>query len=107
MKEAQNNIILKIAILVQLLTYSFWKPLLEHFNFQIFYIGNSLFCFLIALYIRQISKPSFLVFFLFCVTLNNLLDELIFDPQKIGINEYIASAIIIIIYFLKDKKIPE
>jgi hypothetical protein len=97
--------ILKILILVGIFTYSLWQPILNYTGIHIFYIGNALFIFLLCLYIRQISKPSFLTFFLFCGTLNNLLDEICFDPQKIGWNEYIASAIIIIVYFLKDKPI--
>ena len=99
--------LLKILILVGIVTYSLWQPILNYTGLHIFYIGNALFIFLMALYIRQISKPSFLTFFLFCGTLNNLLDELLFDPKKIGINEYIATAIIIIIYFLKEKPLNE
>jgi hypothetical protein len=103
MTEPQNNIILKLAIIVSVITYTIWKPINDYFGITIFYIGNSLFIFLLALYIKQATKKSFLTFFLFCVTLNNLLDELLFDPQKIGYNEYIATAIIIVVYLLKDK----
>jgi hypothetical protein len=95
--------ILKIAIIVSIITYSVWKPILDNFGIHIFYVGNSLFIFLLALYIKQATKKSFITFFLFCVTLNNLLDELLFDPQKIGYNEYIATAIVIVVYLLKDK----
>lgn len=105
--DQMTDKILKISIIVSIVTYSFWQLILKSTGFHIFYIGIALSHFLLALYIRQISKPSFIVFFLFCVTLNNLLDELLFDPQKIGVNEYIATAIIIIIYFLKDKELPK
>jgi hypothetical protein len=105
MTEPQKNkFILYISIFVGVITYTFWN-LINEIGITIFYKGNALFIFLLALYIRQISKPSFITFFLFCLALNNLLDELLFDPQKIGWNEYIASAIIIIVYFLKDKPI--
>lgn len=103
MKEVEKNKILYLAIFVSFITYNFWKPILEYFNFEIFYIGIALTCFLLALYIRQVTKKSFITFFLFCVTLNNLLDELLFDAQKIGLNEYLATVIIIIVYFIKDK----
>jgi hypothetical protein len=101
----KNNKLLKFIIIEAIIVYSTWGFFDEPYASKIFYIGNALFIFLLCLYIRQISKPSFLTFFLFCGTLNNLLDEICFDPQKIGWNEYIASAIIIIVYFLKDKPI--
>jgi hypothetical protein len=99
----KNNTILKIAIIESILTYTIWPLFDDPLASKIFYVGNSLFIFLLALYIKQATKKSFLTFFLFCVTLNNLLDELLFDPQKIGYNEYIATAIIIVVYLLKDK----
>jgi len=103
MKEADKTNILVLQIVITIVAYNFWKPILEYFDFEIFYIGIALSHFLLALYIKQVTKKSFLTFFLFCVTLNNLLDELLFDPQKIGYNEYIATAIIIVVYLLKDK----
>jgi hypothetical protein len=35
--------------------------------------------------------------------LNNLLDEIFFNPEKIEINEYITTLAIVVIYFLKSK----
>jgi hypothetical protein len=99
----KNNVILKLAVFTAILVYTFWGFFDEPIASKIFYIGNALFIFLLALYIKQATKKSFITFFLFCVTLNNLLDELLFDPQKIGYNEYIATAIIIVVYLLKDK----
>jgi hypothetical protein len=100
--QQKNDIILKIAICIAIISYTFWS-FFDNLPFELFYLGNALFIFLLALYIKQATKKSFLTFFLFCVTLNNLLDELLFDPQKIGYNEYIATAIIIVVYLLKDK----
>jgi hypothetical protein len=94
--------ILKISILVSIITYALWKLVLDNLGIHIFYIGNALFIFLLVLYIRQISKPSFLIFFLFCLALNNLLDELLFDNTKFGINEIIATVLIPIAYYLKS-----
>jgi hypothetical protein len=102
MKEEDNNKILFLSVIVSLITYNVWKPILEYFDFEIFYIGIALSQFLMALYIKHVSKPSFLTFFLFCIMLNNLLDELLFDPQKIGINEIIATVLIPIAYYLKS-----
>ena len=97
--------ILKLAIAVGIVTYSFWD-LISNLGYDIYYIGNALFIFLLALYIKQVSKPSFLTFFLFCLALNNLLDELLFDNTKFGINEIIASVLLILVYYFRttDKK---
>jgi hypothetical protein len=94
-----------LAIFVCLVTYLFWKPLYD-LGIGVYYIGNALFIFLLALYIKQVSKPSFLTFFLFCLALNNLLDELLFDNTKFGINEIIATILLILVYYFRttDKK---
>jgi hypothetical protein len=102
-EHQKNNIILKIGIIVSIISYNLW-PFINEYGITIFYKGNALFIFLLALYIRQTNKKNFTTFFLFCVTLNNLLDELLFDPQKIGINEYIATVLIAILWYLKDKE---
>jgi hypothetical protein len=96
---------LRLAIVVAIITYSFWD-LISNLGYDIYYIGNSLCVFLLALYIKQVSKPSFLTFFLFCITLNNLLDELLFDNTKFGINEIIATILLILVYCFRttDKK---
>jgi hypothetical protein len=94
--------LLKILVLVGIATYSLWQPILTYTGLHIFYIGNALFIFLLALYIKQTTKTTFISFFLFCITLNNLLDELLFDPHKFGINEIIATVLIPIAYYLKS-----
>jgi hypothetical protein len=97
--------ILRLAIVVSIVTYLFWD-LISNLGYDIYYIGNALFIFLLALYIKQVSKPSFLTFFLFCLALNNLLDELLFDNTKFGINEIIATILLILVYYFRttDKK---
>ena len=99
----KSNKLLNFILVETVLVYSIWPLFDEPIASKIFYIGIAFTQFLMALYIKQISKPQFITFFIFCVTLNNLLDELLFDPQKIGYNEYIATAIIIVVYLLKDK----
>ena len=98
--------ILKLAVFVGVFTYSTWEIIYKLYKIPIYYIGNALTIFLLALYIKQVSKPSFLTFFLFCITLNNLLDELLFDNTKFGINEIIATILLILVYYFRttDKK---
>jgi hypothetical protein len=103
--QRKEDKILWLATFVGLGTYLFWKPLYD-LGIGVYYIGNALAIFLLALYIKQVSKPSFLTFFLFCITLNNLLDELLFDNTKFGINEIIATILLILVYYFRttDKK---
>jgi hypothetical protein len=103
MKEVKKINLLYLSIIICLITYNFWKLILEHFDFQIFYIGMALSQFILSVYIKLISKTSFASFFLFCIMTNNLLDEIFFNPEKIEINEYIATSAIVAIYFLKFK----
>ena len=101
MKETKKeDNILKVTIVLAIATYSFWD-FISDLGYDIYYIGNALCIFLLAVYIKQISKPSFLTFFLFCVTFNNLLDEILFDNTKFGINEIIATILLILVYFLR------
>jgi hypothetical protein len=93
--------ILKLAVFVGVFTYSTWEIIYKLYKIPIYYIGNALCVFLLALYIKQVSKPSFLTFFLFCITLNNLLDELLFDNTKFGVNEIIASVLLILVYYFR------
>ena len=99
-QRKKKDRILWMATFVVVVTYLFWKPLYD-LGIGVYYIGNALAIFLLALYIKQVSKPSFLTFFLFCITLNNLLDELLFDNTKFGINEIIASVLLILVYYFR------
>jgi len=67
-----------------------------------FYIGNGLFIFLlcIALYIQ---RKIFITFFLLCVSFSNLLDELLFDPTKLGLNELALFIALPLIWLYKTK----
>lgn len=101
MKEIKTkDKILSLAIVISLITYTFWSQISD-FGYDIYYIGNALFIFLLALYIRQVSKPSFITFFLFCLAINNLLDELLFDNTKFGGNEIIATILLPLVYYLR------
>jgi hypothetical protein len=98
-----NKKILSIAIVVGITTYLLWKPILNMFQIHTFYIGNALFIFLLAVYIKRVTPKSFITFFLVCITLSNLIDELFFDNTKFGINEIIATIILPIYYYLNER----
>lgn len=99
-----NKKILSIVTIVSIITYLFWKPILDIFKIHTFYVGNALCVFLLAVYIKRTTTPSFITFFLVCITLSNLMDELFFDNTKFGINEIIATIILPIYYYLKKNE---
>ncbi len=92
--------VLYLALLIGILTYMFW----EHLPKGSFYIGNALFIFLISLYLFYHERKSFIIFFIFGLSLNNLLDELYFDNTILGYNEILLILILPIIWFFKFRK---
>jgi hypothetical protein len=98
-----NKKILGIAVAVSIVTYLLWKPILNMFQIHTFYIGNAFFIFLLAMYIKRTTEPSFITFFLVCLATSNLIDELFFDNTKFGINEIIATIILPMYYYLNER----
>jgi hypothetical protein len=98
-----NKKILGIAVAVSIVTYLLWKPILNMFQIHTFYIGNAFFIFLLAMYIKRTTAPSFITFFLVCLATSNLIDELFFDNTKFGINEIIATIILPMYYYLNER----
>lgn len=86
-----------VATIISVATYLFWSFLPK----GSFYIGNALFVFILSLVIFIQNRNLFIIFFLLCIAGNNLLDELFFEPTKIGINEIIFALIIPIIYYAR------
>ncbi len=91
--------LLYIATPVSLITYLFWEQLPK----GSFYIGNALFIFLLCSYIFVNHKQSFIKFVLFGLSLNNLIDELFFNPTELGYNELALAVSLPIIWFYKTK----
>ena len=79
--------LLYIATNVSLVTYLFWEQLPK----GSFYIGNALFIFLLCTYLFVADSKSFIKFVLFGFALNNLIDELYFNPTKLQVNEILTA----------------
>jgi len=92
--------ILHIATIISIITYMLWDFLPK----GSFYIGNGLFIFLLCVYIFSEDRKSFIKFVLFSLSLNNLFDELFFNPTKLGINESLLFVFIIVIGFFKYRR---
>jgi len=94
MQVIKQNKVLFVAILISLATYLFWELMPKNS----FYIGNALFIVILSGYIYNLKK-NILTFFLLSISINNLLDELIFDPTKLGWSELVLIIVIPLIYY--------
>lgn len=95
-----RNTLLWLALFVGLTTYSFWSYL----GNGAFYIGNSLFIFLLCAFLFNKNRSSLVCYLLLCVSLNNLFDELFFNPTEIQYNEIILLILMPFVWYLKTKK---
>tara|TARA_R110000787_G_scaffold28999_2_gene78955 strand:- start:570 stop:905 length:336 start_codon:yes stop_codon:yes gene_type:complete len=98
--------ILIISFIVAFISYSFWRDLKDAFDIQIFYKGLSLsfvgYTYVIYLFAKDYKKRYFVFWskIVFLTAVNSLVDELLFDPTKLQINEYIGFILTIIITYL-------
>lgn len=99
--DKRNNIILWIAIIVSVIAFMFWDIIKEKTGIPIYYFGNSLAFLLLSFFIWLNNKKYVASFVLLCLSLNNFLDETIFDNTKFGLNEAFFALILIIITYLR------
>lgn len=86
-----------VTISVSILTYQFWIYLPK----GSFYIGMALFVFLLSVNLFSSNRKKFAYFLLLCLSINNLLDELFFDPTIFGWNEIVSALLIPVIYYAR------
>lgn len=97
----RDRLLIYVTIFISIVTYLFWDIIKIKTGISIFWIGNASSVFIMALIIFLNNKKLFSSFFLLCITFNNLLDELFFEPTKIGLNEIVFAILIIIIYYAR------
>jgi hypothetical protein len=100
--ETSKKLILYIGLIIGIATYLFWEDL-KNLGFKVFYIGNAIFIFSLCLYLFLTDTKSFIKYILFCLSLNNLCDELFFDPTKMGINEIFIALTVLIFAIIRNK----
>lgn len=95
-----NRIMLIAALLVLVAGYNLWVFAWHGFFYQCLAVGLLLLSFLVK---RLMPKdPTATIAVWLCV--NNVLDELLFDPKKFGWNEYVIAGIVIIVTIIKSRK---
>lgn len=88
-----------IATVISIFTYLFWSFFPKGF----FYVGNAFFIMLLAIIVFYHYKTFFWSFLLLCGSINNLFDELFFDPVKLGWNELALFIVIPAIWLYKKR----
>lgn len=89
----RKNLLAISIVLVSILAYNLWP------FFDCFYIGIAIVFFLCALALVLKSEHETIerrIYFVFLfLSINNLLDEIFFDPKTFGANEYLIATLII------------
>ena len=103
-----------LSFICAFFTYSFWECIKNTFGISIFYVGTSLsfvgYTYVIYRLIKIIEirkNKRFLLIsanIIHLTSINNLLDEMFFDPTIININEYIGYFLITILIIYKHRK---
>ena len=99
-KKAKIPYLLSVIIMVAiyLLHPYLWKGAFYHVTALSFCLVHY------SQYLQTKGKFSLVVFIVFIVTLNNLADELFFDPTKMDYNELFSAALIAFIVFVNRRK---
>lgn len=97
------KILLYLATLISIVTYSFWQQIKEITDVSVFYIGNALFISLICFYIYLQDRKSFIKFLLFELSVANLFKEIFLDPGILTLSEALLIVIIPFIWYIKLK----
>lgn len=91
-----NTILLGISLFCWVLCYNLW----QFYGYNLYYIGNAIIIasssFIIFSINKKESKEKRIISLIFFIlAMNNLVDEVLFDPCKFDINEYITILITI------------
>lgn len=100
MSKIWQKIILIVSICIYVAAYSLWSFLWPGFFYQALAVCQCLWMLLIEDTVGKGLKKIATIGLWF--TINNLMDELFFDPKKLSWNEYVF-ALIIIVVILKMK----
>ena len=109
------KILLTSTFVLAVSTYSFWGYVKQLTGISVFYYGTCLsfvgYTLVIKLLFIELSKyqkglNKIIIFasVVNMVCLNSLIDEVFYDPQKIGVNEYVGFFICIALAIYENRK---
>jgi uncharacterized membrane protein len=84
------------------MAYSFWPYLWENSFYQL--VSFSFLAYTRSLYLQSKGSWSLAVFVVWLTCVNSFLDEILFNPKEMNINEYIGFLLIILITVSQRKR---
>ena len=91
MAEVKSTYLLWIAVIILIAAFQLWNlPYFSEANgfpFNLYFKGTAIAFFLFCLFIFINFRTKLIAFLCFAFSLNNLTDELFFDPTKMQLNE--------------------
>jgi hypothetical protein len=99
MKSKLYKTILWIGFIIASFCFNFW----DKYWFADFYIGNAVYVAILSFVLKKQNPKSFICYLIFCGAVNNLIDECFFKNDEIGINEYVAIACVLPVWYLKKE----
>jgi len=112
MKFTKYDILIVLCITTFLAAYNLWSVFnfIERFFSRGVAIGISIACLIILNYAKDYSRSKFTIrasYFLFFLSLNNILDNLLFDPYVIQWNEYVFGVVAFIASIIITRNYPK
>jgi len=95
--------LLYIATVIVLVDYLFWEQMEIFLGFQVFEILKALFLWMLCIFIFMQNRKSFICFFLFCASLNDLVDEVTGNWDKLYLSEAFLILILPLLWALKTQ----
>lgn len=92
---------MKLILYIACLIGAFGSFILPYLPYGSYYILVSSLIFLLCTHLFLSDKKSFVRYLLFALSINNLADELFFDPLKLQFNEIVFSAAVPMVWILK------
>ena len=96
-----HKYILYIATFIILANYLFWSQINKLVGVNCFDKLQATFIMLLCLFVFLNFRKIWISFFLFSLSLNNLFDEMFFNPLVFGLNEILFAIFITIIIVVK------
>lgn len=91
MEGVKNNLILWIAAIGYIAAFQLWNfpqfSVRYGFPVNLYFLGTAITLFILCLFIFINFRQYFISFLLLGLSINNLSDELFFDPTKLQLNE--------------------
>lgn len=102
-KIDSSKIILTVCLLVLIFSFVSWSYLSDYGIKNVYYIGQSIAWFLASIFFFITNKKWIVSKIFVLYSINNLLDELFFDPTVLSHNKTVFAIVAIILLYCNSK----